>query len=51
MKKNEEKSLKTAEKCVLTSFGMCGAPESWSKYTSISDEKLFFGAGQKFIWS
>ena len=33
--KIEQKSLKTAEKKVSTSFQVRAAPESWSKYTTV----------------
>ena len=41
--KNELKRLKTTEKSVLTSFWVCAAPESWSKYTTIGCQKSWRG--------
>ena len=32
--KNEQNSLKTADKSVSTSFRVRAAPKSWSKYTT-----------------
>ena len=43
--KIDQKSLKTDEKKVLTSFQVRAAPESWSKYTTVDPIVLIFLSG------